>query len=693
MNLFRVASIWLLAGTVVQAAVIRGGNARTEAIKTTESQGAERHNLRKLARGQGPGRYGRGSRDWWPGAYNPSSTECQWDLDCAWNYGYCSQGVCRPHGQCVSDLDCINPSNKYKTARCIGQATCADDGYCYRSCGQVACKDGSPQTNCSVSPCQNPPSSTCLEERPTWCVVDYCSESCDATFINAAGFEVCKSSSNGGPSPTPPSSVTCQSDSDCTTDEYCQGGSCAVKGSCSSITDCFNPSNQYPDILCIGPVTCEEGQCGRTCGGTFCADGSEPVNCFERPCDVISVDCRAQAVSCVDDYCGGCNAHVFDAAGNLCTGDSNPGQGTSYTPEECEAVGVIVFDIGDGSSHSPDYLCASSGKPILGTVQFDPSGPIPDEGAVCCGSADSFTPEECEAVGVITYDVGDGSSYSPDFLCATNGKPILGVVRFDPSGQIPDEGAVCCGPADPYTPEGCEAAGGVITYDIGDGSSRRPGYLCESNGFPPLGIIEYPDDGPRPREGAVCCGGPIITYTPEECEAVSGVLTYDIGDGSIHRPSYLCETNGKRPLGSIQFDPSGPIPIEGAVCCGSKEYSGSGGLCSSDGNCREEEYCQQGTCQAYGSCSTDVDCFNPSNIYPLIACVGHVSCRDGTCGKSCGATNCADDALPFNCKVSPCEFLDADCESQQPVSCVADYCGGCNAIRFDAGGNQVCKAN
>jgi hypothetical protein len=50
----------------------------------------------------------------------------------------------------------------------------------------------------------------------------------------------------------------------------------------------------------------------------------------------------------------------------------------------------------------------------------------------------------------------------------------------------------------------CEAQGGTVVGDIGDGATQRPDYVCPS-GKPPLGGIAPPAGGPTPIEGAVCC--------------------------------------------------------------------------------------------------------------------------------------------------------------------------------------------
>ena len=51
-----------------------------------------------------------------------------------------------------------------------------------------------------------------------------------------------------------------------------------------------------------------------------------------------------------------------------------------------------------------------------------------------------------------------------------------------------------------------------------------------------------------------------------ECEAQGGSVVGDIGDGATQRPDYVCP-NGRPPLGSIASPAGGPVAVEGAVCC------------------------------------------------------------------------------------------------------------------------------
>lgn len=54
--------------------------------------------------------------------------------------------------------------------------------------------------------------------------------------------------------------------------------------------------------------------------------------------------------------------------------------------------------------------------------------------------------------------------------------------------------------------------------------------------------------------------------TRAECEAKGGEVVGDIGDGAIHRPDYVCQS-GEPPIGTIQPVEGEPIAVEGEVCC------------------------------------------------------------------------------------------------------------------------------
>ena len=59
---------------------------------------------------------------------------------------------------------------------------------------------------------------------------------------------------------------------------------------------------------------------------------------------------------------------------------------------------------------------------------------------------------------------------------------------------------------------------------------------------------------------------PPASLSAEACEASGGALVGDIGDGAIHRPEYRCP-NGAKPTGSIRAAEGAAIAVEGSVCC------------------------------------------------------------------------------------------------------------------------------
>jgi hypothetical protein len=256
-----------------------------------------------------------------------------------------------------------------------------------------------------------------------------------------------------------------------------------------------------------------------------------------------------------------------------------------FTRQEClENSGVIVGDIGDGATRRDDYVCASSGEPILAIIvpAVDGEEPIAKDGEVCCGGPMVVNRQECtmELGGIVVHDVGDGSSRRPQYRCDSNGKPILAIIVPAVGEPISKEEEVCCGAAEPVivTRQECtDHLDGFIVQDIGDGSSRRPGYLCKSSGEPILAIVVPTKGEPIGREGEVCCGaatGTALSFpavTRDECELeYDGVVIGDIGDGMTLRDDYRCITNGEPIIGVIMPSSTSDenIAIEGEVCCG-----------------------------------------------------------------------------------------------------------------------------
>lgn len=73
-------------------------------------------------------------------------------------------------------------------------------------------------------------------------------------------------------------------------------------------------------------------------------------------------------------------------------------------------------------------------------------------------------------------------------------------------------------------------------------------------------------EGPATEAAPPSSGGERPSLTAQDCEAAGGTVVGDIGDGAVHRPDYVC-ASGVAPTGSIRGPEGAPIAIEGSVCC------------------------------------------------------------------------------------------------------------------------------
>ena len=90
---------------------------------------------------------------------------------------------------------------------------------------------------------------------------------------------------------------------------------------------------------------------------------------------------------------------------------------------------------------------------------------------------------------------------------------------------------------------------------------------CGGASSPPQEPIQAaPPATAQPESSTPEAPAPRPSLTAKECEASGGAIVGDIGDGAIHRPEYRCP-NGAKPSGSIRATEGGPIAVEGSVCC------------------------------------------------------------------------------------------------------------------------------
>lgn len=402
---------------------------------------------------------------------DPQTRSCNANADCGVGF-YCASGQCLKMGTCGTEWDCRNPKNEYPIIECTGPIICNGQKQCERKCGPT-CSDGTFGSPCLMQPCSFA-RDRCTMEDYTSCSNDFCG-GCNALLFNDTGHhEFCNMSATSFSG-----AKTCANTSECGEFEYCSRGMCKDSGTCLSDADCFNKDNVYASILCVGPISCENGRCSRTCSDSNCPADNPPVECPVSECKkTLAETCDDEVANCVDYSCGDCTIFAFDAAGfQVCTEDTSNNAGSG--------------------SNAPA-----------------------------------------------------GSPSSPN-----------------------------------------------------SGSNA------------PAGSPSSPNNGQN---------------------ATTGVTS-----------------------------------------------------CKSAKDCKQKEFCAGGKCLPDGACVTDIDCRNPTNSYPMVACIGLLSCQDdGICGVQCGASMCPDGVTPVECLISPCSSPPSCQESWK--YCIDDYCnGGCDFILLDAAGNPV----
>lgn len=367
-----------------------------------------------------------------------------------------------------------------------------------------------------------------------------------------------------------------------------------------------------------GREVCCDGSC-------WCADGSDPVQCFVDPCQVSSCDEGA----CVANYCGGCNAEHYDKSGNLlclpCTGNEDCGTGEACVDGQCQAGCSSDDDC------PTDEWCRPSMDGPMECVPFQQEGdwcggftPIWAQnkcapGLICT----DFPPFIADAPGTCRKECNDNDDCADDQYCSLDD-----VCR--------DDGAC-------WVDNDCSADGNVWPHILCLGwdycaEDGQCGWECGPEPVPTCEDLSGVDFGP-------CLAILGIGVVGDSCTWISG-----------------CGADGVTLFDTFE---------ECEATCFDKG-------CNSDGDCSEDEYCAgNGECMADGTCSDTTDCNAAGNLYPVPFCIGYGVCEAGQCGWICGEPEPTCDDIG-GVDFGACEML----LGVAVVNGKCNYVSGCGAAGY-----------
>ena len=467
--------------------------------------------------------------------------------------------------------------------------------------------------------------------------------------------------------------TTCSTLEECPDTMYCNSVSntCLEFGKCVEVDDCDDPTNfPYASVLCVGTTTCNGGLCGIDCGVFPPEEADEFITEKKIKCSSHD-ECLVYCAS--DGYCettGAC------ATAEDCEVEENQG----YPLDLC--IGKLTCE---------NRMCG------IKCGDFSKSETC-DSHSECTGNQYCASDGVCEKIG--------GCATAKDCEVEENqGYPIaacMGVMQcsnrqcgMDCSGGS-DALYACltsedCVERDTYCNnyEFCSKNGSCIT----DEDCSMPG-----NNFMEIECV-----GTRYcSETGMCaktCDGfesPRLTCnTSSDCSDGE----YCAGNGVCLEMGWCDQVEDCTNLGNEIMFPAcvGTITCESGQCGKTCDT-----FCTSDDECNnsittattrsapgETLYCAQGVCKKQGSCVSDNDCMNPSNIlWNDKRCMGYLHCRDGLCDRECGV-DCKNGSKAAQCFEDPCEVDDWESRNGA-VSCQMTSCdGGCDLILFDMGGHVL----
>lgn len=360
--------------------------------------------------------------------------ECSDHSDCEGDRQYCaSDGKCERIGGCAIAEDCELEENQgYPIAACFGTLECTD-----RTCG-MNCSGGSDALfMCTTSEdCMgsNEYCNTLDTCRPMGaCMVDQDCMVEDNSYpiIECVGRVFCERGGVCAKVCGEPQGTPCATSDECFEDEYCaENGICSENGFCEFDGDCLHPDNSFLVAACVGPLTCENGMCSKTCassavtevcetsddcsGDMFCSTNGQ---CLEagscgRVEDCSSPDNIFASIACVGAYTcdeGSCGK----VCGDPCS-DNSECMGSTYCastgtclpviscaiPEDCNAVGNNFMQIECiGAATCEEGKCGMvCGDPCADNSECA-EGDYCASNGICLPSMSCAIPDDCTAIG------------------------------------------------------------------------------------------------------------------------------------------------------------------------------------------------------------------------------------------------------------------------------------------------------
>jgi len=568
---------------------------------------------------------------------------------------YCSnEEICLDVGSCNEVADCNNPYNfPYPLALCIGTITC-ESGSCVMDCTteptpeeiQIPGSGGKCSTNDDCDggrDTQYCASDGFCEPQGGCAVVDDCLNEANNAYPIApcmgglvCNARRCEMDCSGGSDAL----FMCDTTADCPEPEtYCSSyGHCRRYGSCAVVDDCSVFDNFYPMIECVGRQYCEGYMCGIACG--------------EMPID------PAPAITCGTSQ--DCDPDHYCAGNGLCLP-----QGACDRPDDCNNADNIFLTVD-----------------CLGTM-FCESGMCSKQcGDACTTSDDCKKDEYCAGNGICLPpgacdQVEDCNNFDNEFpMIACVGTTFC---EADMCGKACGES--CTTSDDCSKDEYCAGNGICLSHGACDQVEDCDNFdneifmiACEGTTFCGSGMC-----------GKAC--GEACT-TSDDCNKDE----YCAGNG-ICLPPGACD----QVEDCDNFDNEFPmIACVGTTLCESGMCGKAcGESCTTSDDCSKDEYCAgNGICLSDGTCDQVEDCSNVGNLFIAPACIGALSCDEGTCSKSCDSVSVeeaqedSEDGDPVVIDMASCTS-DSDCltlASERSVTgwyCAQGVCmnqGSCQSV-------------